>query len=117
MAIGKGAGLSVNEDIPIRQPSADIVSQSTLVTSRNYFPGCRSKEPAISSNAFLVSGAFAAKVSWLRALEDAAGMAAGLSTQPYGALGAQRCGARTRGGILCQRPAIRGRKRCRLQGR
>jgi hypothetical protein len=29
---------------------------------------------------------------------------------------ALRCGARTRGGTLCQRPAIRGRKRCRLHG-
>jgi hypothetical protein len=47
-AIGKAAGnrlrLSVNKDIPVRQPSADIVSQSTLVTSRNYFPGCLSKD-------------------------------------------------------------------------
>jgi hypothetical protein len=29
---------------------------------------------------------------------------------------APRCGARTRGGTPCQRPAIRGRKRCRLHG-
>jgi len=29
---------------------------------------------------------------------------------------ARRCGARTRGGAPCQRPAIRGRKRCRLHG-
>src|SRR5258708_6783716 len=29
---------------------------------------------------------------------------------------APRCGARTRGGSLCQRPAIRGRKRCGLHG-
>jgi hypothetical protein len=29
---------------------------------------------------------------------------------------ARRCGARTRGGTPCQRPAIRGRKRCRLHG-
>ena len=27
-----------------------------------------------------------------------------------------RCGARTRAGAPCQRPAIRGRKRCRLDG-
>src|SRR6266436_6770510 len=30
--------------------------------------------------------------------------------------GAQRCGARTRAGAPCQRPAIRGRTRCRLHG-
>ena len=29
---------------------------------------------------------------------------------------ARRCGARTRGGTPCQRPALRGRKRCRLHG-
>jgi hypothetical protein len=29
---------------------------------------------------------------------------------------APRCGARTRGGTACQRPAIRGQKRCRLHG-
>jgi hypothetical protein len=29
---------------------------------------------------------------------------------------APRCGARTRGGMPCQCPAIRGRKRCRLHG-
>jgi hypothetical protein len=29
---------------------------------------------------------------------------------------APRCGARTRAGGICQRPAIRGRKRCRLHG-
>ena len=29
---------------------------------------------------------------------------------------ALRCGARTPGGMPCQRPAIRGRKRCRLHG-
>jgi hypothetical protein len=29
---------------------------------------------------------------------------------------APRCGARTRSGTPCQRPAIRGRKRCRLHG-
>ena len=29
---------------------------------------------------------------------------------------APRCGARTRGGTPCQRPAMRGRKRCRLHG-
>src|SRR6478672_5008195 len=29
---------------------------------------------------------------------------------------APRCSARTRGGTPCQRPAIRGRKRCRLHG-
>jgi hypothetical protein len=29
---------------------------------------------------------------------------------------APRCGARTRAGTACQRPAIRGRKRCRLHG-
>ena len=29
---------------------------------------------------------------------------------------APRCGARTRGGTPCQRPALRGRKRCRLHG-
>jgi hypothetical protein len=29
---------------------------------------------------------------------------------------APRCGAKTRGGTPCQRPAIRGRKRCRLHG-
>jgi hypothetical protein len=29
---------------------------------------------------------------------------------------ATQCGARTRGGTPCQRPAIRGRKRCRLHG-
>jgi glucans biosynthesis protein len=27
-----------------------------------------------------------------------------------------RCGARTRAGAACQRPAIRGRRRCRLHG-
>jgi hypothetical protein len=27
-----------------------------------------------------------------------------------------RCGARTRAGVPCQRPPIRGRKRCRLHG-
>jgi hypothetical protein len=29
---------------------------------------------------------------------------------------APRCGALTRAGAACQRPAIRGRKRCRLHG-
>src|SRR5262249_42706028 len=29
---------------------------------------------------------------------------------------APRCGARTDGGTPCQRPALRGRKRCRLHG-
>jgi hypothetical protein len=29
---------------------------------------------------------------------------------------APRCGARTRSGAACQRPAVRGRKRCRLHG-
>jgi hypothetical protein len=29
---------------------------------------------------------------------------------------ARRCGARTRAGTTCQRPAMRGRKRCRLHG-
>jgi glucans biosynthesis protein len=29
---------------------------------------------------------------------------------------APRCGARTRAGAPCQRPALRGRKRCRLHG-
>jgi hypothetical protein len=29
---------------------------------------------------------------------------------------APRCGARTRAGGACQRPAIRGRRRCRLHG-
>jgi hypothetical protein len=29
---------------------------------------------------------------------------------------APRCGARTRGGTACQRPALRGRRRCRLHG-
>jgi hypothetical protein len=29
---------------------------------------------------------------------------------------APRCGARTRAGTPCQRPAIRGQKRCRLHG-
>jgi hypothetical protein len=29
---------------------------------------------------------------------------------------APRCGALTRAGTACQRPAIRGRKRCRLHG-
>jgi len=29
---------------------------------------------------------------------------------------APRCGARTRGGTPCKRPALRGRKRCRLHG-
>jgi hypothetical protein len=29
---------------------------------------------------------------------------------------ARRCGARTRAGTPCQRPAIRGRTRCRLHG-
>jgi hypothetical protein len=29
---------------------------------------------------------------------------------------AARCGAKTRAGIACQRPAVRGRKRCRLHG-
>jgi hypothetical protein len=29
---------------------------------------------------------------------------------------APRCGAKTRGGTPCQRPALRGRKRCRLHG-
>jgi glucans biosynthesis protein len=31
-------------------------------------------------------------------------------------LEARRCGARTPTGTPCQRPAIRGRKRCRLHG-
>jgi hypothetical protein len=41
---------------------------------------------------------------------------------PYWLLGlrlardAQRCGARTRRGTLCQCPAISGKKRCRLHG-
>ena len=29
---------------------------------------------------------------------------------------APRCGARTRTGTACQRPAMRGRRRCRLHG-
>ena len=29
---------------------------------------------------------------------------------------APRCGAMTRAGMPCQRPALRGRKRCRLHG-
>jgi glucans biosynthesis protein len=29
---------------------------------------------------------------------------------------APRCGARTRAGTPCRRPALRGRKRCRLHG-
>jgi hypothetical protein len=29
---------------------------------------------------------------------------------------APRCGARTRAGTACQRPALRGRRRCRLHG-
>ncbi|MGA8696874.1 MAG: HGGxSTG domain-containing protein [Xanthobacteraceae bacterium] len=29
---------------------------------------------------------------------------------------APRCGAKTRAGTPCQRPAIRGRRRCRLHG-
>ena len=29
---------------------------------------------------------------------------------------AARCGAKTRAGTPCQRPAIRGRRRCRLHG-
>ena len=29
---------------------------------------------------------------------------------------APRCGAKTRGGMPCQRPALRYRKRCRLHG-
>jgi hypothetical protein len=29
---------------------------------------------------------------------------------------APRCGARTRSGTPCQRPALRGRRRCRLHG-
>ena len=29
---------------------------------------------------------------------------------------APRCGARTRAGTACQRPAMRGRRRCRLHG-
>jgi hypothetical protein len=29
---------------------------------------------------------------------------------------ATRCGAKTRSGTPCQRPALRGRKRCRLHG-
>jgi hypothetical protein len=29
---------------------------------------------------------------------------------------AARCGAMTRAGMPCQRPALRGRKRCRLHG-
>jgi hypothetical protein len=29
---------------------------------------------------------------------------------------APRCGALTRGGTACQRPALRGRRRCRLHG-
>jgi hypothetical protein len=30
--------------------------------------------------------------------------------------GAPRCGAKTRAGSPCQRPALRGHKRCRLHG-
>ena len=30
--------------------------------------------------------------------------------------GAQRCGARTRGGAACRAPAIKGRQRCRMHG-
>jgi hypothetical protein len=29
---------------------------------------------------------------------------------------AKRCGAKTRAGLSCQRPALRGRSRCRLHG-
>jgi glucans biosynthesis protein len=38
------------------------------------------------------------------------------ATRPGDLKKQQRCGARTRAGAPCQRPAIRGRKRCRLHG-
>jgi hypothetical protein len=38
------------------------------------------------------------------------------SAQPAQLANAPRCGARTRAGAACQRPAIRDRKRCRLHG-
>jgi glucans biosynthesis protein len=39
-----------------------------------------------------------------------------LKTRIENLRGAPRCGARTRAGTPCQRPALRGRKRCRLHG-
>ena len=39
-----------------------------------------------------------------------------LETQLKNLRQAPRCGARTRTGTACQRPALRGRKRCRLHG-
>jgi len=38
------------------------------------------------------------------------------SAQPAQLANAPRCGARTRAGTACQRPAFRDRKRCRLHG-
>ena len=38
------------------------------------------------------------------------------ATRPKDLKKQQRCGARTRAGVPCQRPPIRGRKRCRLHG-
>jgi glucans biosynthesis protein len=31
-------------------------------------------------------------------------------------LASPRCGARTRSGLLCRSPAVRGKKRCRMHG-
>ena len=39
-----------------------------------------------------------------------------LETRMENLQGAQRCGARTRAGTPCQRPALKGRERCRLHG-
>jgi hypothetical protein len=38
------------------------------------------------------------------------------ATRPTDLKKQRRCGARTRAGVPCQRPPIRGRKRCRLHG-
>jgi hypothetical protein len=38
------------------------------------------------------------------------------SAQPSQLASSPRCGAKTRAGAACQRPAIRDRKRCRLHG-
>ncbi len=38
------------------------------------------------------------------------------ATRPQDPMQPSACGARTRAGTPCRRPAVRGRKRCRLHG-
>jgi glucans biosynthesis protein len=39
-----------------------------------------------------------------------------MSVKPGALIHALRCGARTRGGGRCRKPAVKGKRRCRLHG-